>query len=78
MKQPKTLKEALKQMTDAHTNLNTYGAVVALLEGGTVYGGRNSGSDRIIRIAQAEMQKEFRLYDAARKYVEIRTSANED
>jgi hypothetical protein len=64
MAEPKYIRRAVH----AHTNLNTFGSVVTLLEGGHVYGG-NSRTDRvvskIIKLCQEEQQRLLREFDAA-------------
>lgn len=52
----------------AMANLNTFGAVVSLLEGGHLYGPSahfQHAADTIIRIAKRQMSKELKRYDAA-------------
>lgn len=50
---------------EAHTNLNTWGAVIALLEGGLLYGRTTAACDRVIRIAKREQDKYLKAHDAA-------------
>lgn len=51
---------------NAHSNLNMWGAVIALLEGGLFYEARtHKPIGRVIAIAKAEMQKELTHLDAA-------------
>lgn len=55
-----------KDAAEAHTNLNLWGVIVAVLEGGTLYGGRgNATAQRIIKLCHAEQQRELAIYDAA-------------
>lgn len=58
----------IKDAMDAACNLNTFAAVVEILEGGCVYGGMGSEkvSARIIKICQAEQQRLLRKMDASR------------
>jgi hypothetical protein len=57
---------AAKAAATAQANLNAWGAVVALLEGGTLSGeNTHSAQQRVIKIAQAEMQKHLREYDTS-------------
>lgn len=55
-----------QKAADHHSTLNAFGAVIAILEGGTLY---DPGSDRaalrIIEIAKAEMQSQLRKFDKA-------------
>lgn len=55
-------KEHASAAARAHTNLNTFGAVVAILEGGCVYG-PNATADMIIKLCKAEQHKQLRIYD---------------
>ena len=69
MSKIKTLKDALLLMSESHTNLNAYGAVIALMEGGMIYGGRHAAARRIIKIARAEQQKELALHNKACQFI---------
>jgi len=52
---------------DAHTTLQTFATVVAVLEGGSIYDpASRATAERIISIAKAEQQKLLRRYDKAR------------
>lgn len=62
---PDDVMAAAKKAAEAHTNLNIYAAVQALMEGSLIYGGRHSASLKIIAICKKEQQRELRLYDAA-------------
>lgn len=62
----KTLADHASDAANAHTNLNTWGAVVTLLEGGHLYGGHNySAVQRVIKIAKAQMQVHLAQHDMA-------------
>lgn len=51
----------------AHTTLQTFATVVAILEGGALYDPPSyKTAERIIAIAKAEQQKLLRRYDKAR------------
>lgn len=52
----------VKEACIAHTNLNTFACVVAILESGCVYG-HSPAAQRIIDICQAEQAKYLRAYD---------------
>jgi len=54
---------AAKAAADAHTNLNTWGAVIALLEGGLLYGPTRHPVDRVIAIAKREQQRYLSTFD---------------
>lgn len=62
----KTRHSLVKDAVEAHSNLNTYAAVVALLEGGTVHGGRHGPASRIIAICKKAQQDELIRFDRAR------------
>lgn len=50
----------------AHTNLNTWAAIQAILEGGTLYEERtHSAASKVIEICKREMKKELAIYDRA-------------
>jgi hypothetical protein len=64
------VKELIERAARAHSNLNIFAAVAALLEGGVIYplypsGSASSAAQRIVRICNAEGQKQLRIYDAA-------------
>lgn len=62
----KWAKDYAEDAARAHSNLNAWGAVVALLEGGTLIGrDTHRAQQRVIKIAQAEMQKHLAKYDRA-------------
>ena len=59
-------KERVYRAAEAHTNINTWAAVVTLLEGGHLYSGRGHiAAQRVIKIANAEQQKELAIFDKA-------------
>ena len=50
----------------AHTNLNIFQGIVALLEGGTIYGNTaNASVKKIVDTCKAEARKQLRLMDKA-------------
>ena len=54
----------IKEAAQAHSTLNTFAAVVALLESGLVYCPESyKAADRIIKIAEQEQQRMLRKYD---------------
>lgn len=57
--------KAIRAAAHAHTNLNTFAAVVTLLEGGHLYSGDLPAVPHIIRICKREQAIQLRLYDAA-------------
>lgn len=55
----------------ARANLNTWGAVIALLEGGTLSGANtHAAQQRVIKVAKNEMRKHLDEYDAALRAIE--------
>ena len=62
-----TAEQHAKAAADAHTNLNTWGAIIALLEGGLLYGPAKSNDARakVIALAKREQAKYLDAYDAA-------------
>jgi hypothetical protein len=55
---------AMKSAMNAHSNLNIFCAVEALLEGGTV-SGSNATAAKIISLCKKECQRQLRLIDKA-------------
>jgi hypothetical protein len=55
-------KSFAKEAGYARSNLITFGAVIAILESGCVYG-PNTAADRIIKLCQSEMQRQLRIMD---------------
>lgn len=60
-----TQKRYVVAAAEAHTNLTTWGAVIALLEGGLLYGATSPAASRVIDIAKREQKKYLAAYDAA-------------
>lgn len=63
-----TKETAAKEAATANANLNTWGAVIALLESGLLSGPSAhyyKASSQIIKLAKAQMQAELTRYDAA-------------
>lgn len=58
-------KSEIETLVRLHTNLNTFGAVVALLEGGTVYGtvGSERCAKKVIDLCKQEMNRLIVRYD---------------
>ncbi len=55
-----------KAAAGARSNLNAWGAVVAMLEGGVLSGdGTHKAQEQVIKIAQREMRKHLKEFDAA-------------
>lgn len=65
MKRKKQPHEHAADAAIAMSDLNIFGAVVALLEGGTVHSASYAAQERIIRICKREGAKRLREYDAA-------------
>lgn len=53
---------------NAHTNLNTWGAVVAILEGGLFYDvGDDPAIIEVINLANRQQQRWLKVYDTAKQ-----------
>lgn len=67
----KNRKAAMQRAAEAHSNISAFQAVVALLEGGLVYGGGKSSrvAARIIKVCQAQCQHELQNFDREMAYV---------
>lgn len=61
----RTVDVLARRAADAQSNINAYAAVIALLEGGLIYGGRDRPADRIINICKKAMQSELCHFDRA-------------
>ena len=61
------MKDHAREAALWHTNLNTWGAVVALLEGGLLYDGESSHKDtmKVIEIAKRRQLACLNKHDAA-------------
>jgi hypothetical protein len=57
----------VQRAMEAHSNLNTMAAVVALLEGGLLYGGGSVRKTalRIITLSKAEQARQLKIMDKA-------------
>lgn len=59
-------KDPVQVAVEAHTNLNIFGAIIAILEGGSIYGGTaQAAADAIIQRCQREQQRQLAEYDRA-------------
>ncbi len=70
----KTKEEAAKEAATARANLNTWGAVIALMESGLLSGPSANyyrAEQQVIRIAKAQMQRELTRYDKAMDRVRV-------
>lgn len=58
---------AAKNAAEAHTNLNFFGAVLAMLEGGLVYGNDSNSAKatarKMVTLCKTEMGKQLTIYD---------------
>ncbi len=54
-----------KDASEAHCNLNMYGAITALCESSLFLGGRDRLCSKIVRLCKVEQLKELARYDAA-------------
>jgi len=57
--------KSLAEAMSAQTNLHVFGAVVAILEGGTLSSYSGSSARRIIAICHKEQQRQLKLMDKA-------------
>lgn len=59
--------ERVDEAARAHSNLNTFGAIIAILEGGCVYGGGTEAAtaQKIIALCRAEQQRQLSRFDKA-------------
>lgn len=62
----KTVDQLIKDVAQAHTNLNVFASVVSILEGGHLYGAiSDEAANRIIAISQREQARCLKRYDEA-------------
>jgi len=61
----KELAKAVEAAARALSDLNTFAAVVTILEGGHVHSESHGGAERIIAICKSEQAKRLREYDRA-------------
>jgi hypothetical protein len=60
------VKEPIRIACEAHSDLNIFAAVIAILEGGTIYTSSGySAASKIVKLCKAETQKQLRQYDLA-------------
>lgn len=62
----KTKTELLKDVVEAHTDLNIFAAIVAILEGGTVSARAQPDDFKIIAMSVRAQQRCLARYDKAR------------
>jgi hypothetical protein len=63
-------KDYVKEAAQAHSNLNIWAAVQALMEHSLLYGGHaQKAESKVVEIAKREQQKEFKRYEKARRDV---------
>lgn len=62
-----TLKDHVRIAARAHSDLNIFYAVIAIMEGGCVYGspGSQQAADQIIQICKCVVQRNLRTHDDA-------------
>lgn len=61
----KSTKELVQDAVEAHSDLNIFGAIIAILEGGTVSARAQPDDFRIINLCQKAQTKCLRRYDRA-------------
>lgn len=55
-----------RKSVEAHTNLSMFGAVIALMESGCIYGPTpHKTVEKIVNLCKAEQLRQLRLYDEA-------------
>ena len=59
------MKKELQAITENHSNMVAWQAVISLLEGSLISTNNHAPAQRVIKIAVAERQKYFRKYQAA-------------
>ncbi|MET4197316.1 chorismate mutase [Bradyrhizobium sp. LA8.1] len=63
----KQKRDYVKEVADAHTNLNVFASIVSVLEGGHLYGCHSDRTvQRIIEICKAEQYRCLKRFDRAR------------
>jgi len=63
-------KQHIKNAAHAHSNLTSWSAVKALIEGGIFYGSRpNKAHSKILTIVDKEIHRELEEYDAETEMV---------
>lgn len=60
-----------KAMVQAHTDLNIFAAIVAILEGGTVSADAQPDDFKIIKLCQRAQAKCLRRYDRAHAALQV-------
>jgi hypothetical protein len=62
----------IKKAAQAHTNLNMWAAIQAIIEGGCFYGNRpHKACSRILKIIKAERERELLEYDVETEMVNL-------
>lgn len=62
-------KATLNELVELHTNINTFGSIIAILEGGCIYGGDQKTykvAQKIIAMCKAENMRLVVRYDDLR------------
>lgn len=62
----RTARGHLTDASKAHTDLNTFGSIITILEGGHLYSGTShTAADKIIKLCKREMQRLLIEFDEA-------------
>lgn len=64
------IRQIVQEAADAHTRLNAFYALIAILEGGCLPGGSssaNEAAETIIDICKDEASRQLELYDGAQE-----------
>jgi hypothetical protein len=61
-------KDNIKNASEAHTNLTIFHAVIAILEGGCIYGQKaDNAAQKIIKACKCAAYQQLKVYDAETK-----------
>ena len=69
MSKQENLKSLIKEATQAHTNLNVWGSIVTILEGGHIYGGRHEVAGQVIEMCKQQTEAELDIYENCLKQI---------
>ena len=73
MSKQKDVRDLVALAAEAHSNLNAWGAVIALLEGGLFYGKTDPAVQRVIEIAKKRQLAYLVQYDEARAKASLKS-----
>ena len=58
------MSKAIQDAVHAHTNLNTFGLIAAMLEAGALYGEQNKTAEKIIALCNKEISRQLEIYES--------------